>query len=69
MFKYCWIIILAVIWIVWLIATVIDIIDTYRLVGFSRLFSMLEDYSQAFIITMSLGFFAASFISWFLSLG
>lgn len=66
MLKYCWIIMLAVMWIIWLIATVIDIIDTYQLDGFCLdLFSDLDDSSQNFILSTFFGIFLASFISWF----
>lgn len=65
MFKYCWIVILAVVWIIWLITTVIDVIRAYRDYGFCLdLWDDLEDSSQIFIALTLLGLFIVSFISW-----
>ncbi len=70
MLKYCWIIILAVIWIVWLIATALDIYQQYKQVGFSfDLWDELEDSSQFFIIVTLVILFIVSFASWLCSLG
>ena len=50
MLKYCWIIMLAVIWIIWLIATAIDVFNTYREYGLCLdLLDYLEEGSRAFI--------------------
>lgn len=66
MLKYCWIIMLAVIWITWLIATVVDVINK-RWAGFPRLFTILEPYSQVFIVITLTVIFVVSFISWIIT--
>lgn len=70
MLKYCWIIMLAVIWIIWLVTTVIDVIETYREDGLCLdLFDDLDESSQAFIMLTLLGIFVASFIAWVWHIG
>lgn len=65
MLKYCWIIMLAVIWIIWLIATVVDVIDTYRRDGLCLdLLDDIDDSSRVFIVVTLLIIFIASFVSW-----
>ena len=70
MLKYCWIIMLAIIWIIWLIATAIDVINAYREDGLCLdLLDDLDDSSQLFITMTLLGLFIASFIAWLMSRG
>lgn len=70
MLKYCWIIMLAVVWIIWLIATVIDVIETYREDGFCLdLLDDLNDSSQMFIVVTLLFLFIVSFAAWLMSRG
>ena len=69
MFKYLWIIILVAIWLIWLIVTVVDVVDTYQVFGFrSDFWDYLDDYSKTFITLTFVIIFAASIVSWFLSL-
>lgn len=68
MLKYCWIIMLAVIWIIWLIATVVDVINTYRRVGSCfDLLDELDNSSRAFIVITLTIIFVVSFISWLIN--
>jgi hypothetical protein len=71
MFKYVWIIIIFVVWLLWGLATIKDIIRTLQDHGYDNVFELLDDLepeSAGFIVCTLLVLGIASLIAWLMSL-
>lgn len=71
MFKYVWIIIIFVVWLLWGWATVKDIIRTLHDYDYDNVFELLDNLdplSEAFIVCTLLVLGIASLIAWLGSL-
>lgn len=72
MFKYVWIIIIFVVWLLWGWATVKDIIKTWQDHDHDNVFELLDDLepgSCAFIFGTLIILGLASLLAWLISLG